>query len=584
MDCFDVASRLMGSDKSMQSKIKDKHVVRTDRKVAALFLFGAVGLALPTTANAEVRALLVGVSEFASPVIPDLEGPANDLVAMETLARAQGASDITVLRDGNVTRTTVETALHALGLRSKPGDWVLMYYSGHGAQAEAKVKGTRDGDFDQFLPLAGFDPDNQDPERFIVDKDFYEWLARYVPPEVQILMVADTCHSGTLHRSVDSRSYRFTPRLALRATSSSLQLVPRPGPKFPAVLDYQTGDSTHPAGSLEREDLPNLIYMAAAQDEELAQETPMPNEEGPSRGLLTYAFEEGLSRHGPDGRTLLADLDADGAISAAEMSIYVDGQVRALTGQRQRPRTSYVSGKETTRLFATANISVTPPAPAPVPAIFAQDRRAKAMLSSPSATWKVAQSAQDADFVLDYATGALVRRSGDVVASEVTSTARLLGVLDKWNALESLRPMINEARAQLAVSPQRDGSRYGAGATVKVRLKSSIGLKAGAYATVFNVASDGTIQRLFPGDPSDGTGQIQPDGVLSLIEAQVIEPFGVDHIVAVVSDSDQAGFRALLQSLDGQRGFGKLVEPIKAILAASPGSSNISIAEIYTGN
>ncbi|CAH0498160.1 hypothetical protein NVSP9465_03236 [Novosphingobium sp. CECT 9465] len=572
----------MASGKVLQSKIKDVHVVGS-RQIAAGFLLGLSAM-MSTSAHAEVRALLVGVSRFNSPIIPDLEGPANDLLAMETLVRKEGATDVTVLRDDSVTRTTVETALHAMGLRSRPGDWILLYYSGHGAQAEAKLKGTRDGDQDQFLPLAGFDPDNQDPERFIVDKDFYDWLARYVAPEVQILMIADTCHSGTLHRSIDPRSYRFTPRLALRAVSSSLQLVSRPGPKFPAVLDYKTGDSTHPAESLEREDLPNLIYIAAAQDEELAQETPMPTEEGPSRGLLTYAFEEGLSKHGPDGKTLLADLDADGSVSAAEMSIYVDGQVRALTGQRQRPRTSYISGREATRLFATPNIAVAPPTPAPIPAIFAQDRRAKAMLSSPSATWKVTQSAQDADFVLDYATGALVRRSGDVVAQEVTSTARLLGVLDKWSALESLRPMINEARAQLAVSPQREGSRYAAGATVKVRLESTAGLKAGAYATVFNIASDGTIQRLFPVDPSDGSGQILPDGALSLIEAQVIEPFGVDHVVAVVSESDQTGFRALLQTLDGQRGFGKLVEPIKAILAESPGSASISIAEIYTGN
>ncbi len=566
----------------MQSKTKDVYVV-SSRQVTAGFLLGLSAM-MPTSAHAEVRALLVGVSRFSSPIIPDLEGPANDLAAMETLARKEGATDVTVLRDDSVTRTTVETALHALGLRSRPGDWILLYYSGHGAQAEAKIKGTRDGDQDQFLPLAGFDPDNQDPERFIVDKDFYDWLARYVAPEVQILMVADTCHSGTLHRSVDPRSYRFTPRLALRAVSSSLQLVSRPGPKFPAVLDYETGDSTHPAGSLEREDLPNLIYIAAAQDEELAQETPMPTEEGPSRGLLTYAFEEGLSNHGPDGKTLLADLDADGAVSAAEIAVYVDGQVRTLTGQRQSPKTSYITGKESTRLFATPLVPKAPPAPIALPAIFAQDKRAKPMLSSPAANWKIASAAQDADFVWDYVTGALVRRSGDVVASQVTSAAQLVGVLDKWNAVEALRPIINESRAQLSVSPQREGARYAAGATVRVALRSGAGLQRGAYATVFNVASDGTIQRLFPVGPSDGAGQLQADGVLQLIEAQVIAPFGVDHVVAVVSQADQAEFRAFLQTVDGQRGMGKLVEPIKRILAAAPGRSSVSIAEIYTGN
>ena len=66
--------------------------------------------------------LLVGSWQFRSGLISDLGGPENDLMAMETLMRGQGATDITVLRNDGVSRTTVETALHALGLRSKPGD------------------------------------------------------------------------------------------------------------------------------------------------------------------------------------------------------------------------------------------------------------------------------------------------------------------------------------------------------------------------------------------------------------------------------------------------------------------------------
>lgn len=547
-----------------------------------LFLLTAV-LAQPTAAHAEVRALLIGVSHYSSPVIPDLEGPANDLDAMEVLARKEGATDITVLRDDAVTRTTVETALHAMGLRARPGDWIFLYYSGHGAQAEARVKGTRDGDFDQFLPLAGFDPQNQNAERFIVDKDFYDWLSRYVAPEVQILMLADTCHSGTLHRSVDSRSYRFTPRLALRAVASTLALVPRPGPKFPSLLEYQPDRLPLVSSSLEREDLPNLIYLAAAQDDELAQELAMPTEEGPSRGLLTYAFEEGLSVHGPDRKTLLADLDGDGVVSAAEISIYVDGQVRTLTGQRQRPKASYVSGKESVRLFATPDVPLARPAVPPLPAVFAQDKRGVTLLASPSAVWKIAASADAADFVWDSTSGAVVRRSGDVVASQVDTIAKLVGVVDKWRALENLRPLINEAQSKLGVAPLRDGSRYAEGATVKVSLATTAGLRNKAYATVFNVASDGTIQRLFPVDPADGNGQIEPGSKLPLLEALVVDPFGVDHVVAVVSEADQSKFRAYLQTLDGQRGFGKLVDPIKKILAAAAGRSSISIGEIYTG-
>ena len=63
--------------------------------------------------------------------------------AVEQLLRRQGASDITVLTEDQVTRTKVETAFHALGLRARPGDWVVLLYAGHGAQAAAAIKGVK---------------------------------------------------------------------------------------------------------------------------------------------------------------------------------------------------------------------------------------------------------------------------------------------------------------------------------------------------------------------------------------------------------------------------------------------------------
>lgn len=542
----------------------------------------ATTLAPETAAHAEVRALLVGVSHYSSPAIPDLEGPTNDLEAMEVLARTQGAVDLTVLRDGAVTRSTVEDALHAIGQRSKPGDWILFYYSGHGSQAEARVKGTRDGDFDQFLPLPAFDPDNQDPERFIVDKDIYEWLSRYVPKDVQILMLADTCHSGTLHRSVDARSYRFTPRLALRAVASSLQLVPRPGPKFPSVLDRNPGEAPSAENTVDREDLPNLVYLAASQDDELAQELAMPDEDGPSRGLLTYAFEQGIMRTGPDAKTRLADLDGDGAVTTSEITLYIESQVRSITGERQRPRASYVTGSEDLKLFARANLEPRKPEISLQPSVYASGGGGKLRLELDSPFWRLAKSGDLADFVWDMSNGDVIRRSGDVVAHDVDTAAKLAGVLEKWSAVEALRPMLNEGRATIAVAPLRPGSRYLMGAEVKVTLLTSQSLPTAAFATIFNVAADGTMQVIFPTTTADGTGQLAPGNVLPLIEAKVIEPLGVDHVVAVVSRKEPKEFRAFLRTLDGQRGFGKLVEPIFRLLASDPGGSSISIAQIYT--
>ncbi len=552
------------------------------RPRARILVLLLAGLLHAPAAHAEVRALLVGVSHYVSPAIPDLEGPTNDLAAMEVLARKEGAKDVTVLRDQAVTRSSVENALHEIGQRSKAGDWILFYYSGHGSQAEARVKGTRDGDFDQFLPLPGFDPKNQDPEHFIVDKDFYDWLSRYVARDVQILMLADTCHSGTMHRSIDQRSYRFTPRLALRAMASKVQLVPRPAPRFPSVLKYRSNAKPLTGGTVDREDLPNLIFLAAAQDDELAQELAMPDEDGPSRGLLTYAFEQGLLQVGPDKKTLLADLDGDGVVSIAEIAVYVEGQVRSITAERQQPRAAYVTGKEAVKLFARSDVASKAPTKVSLPSVFIQSGHRGIQPEPQEAFWQVVQSSDKADFVWDLKTGDVVRRSGDIVAQGVDTVPKLTGVLEKWQAFEALQPLLNEARAKLAVEPLRPGSRYPSGSQVKVSLAAGNLVPDAAFATVFNVAADGTIQLIFPTTASDGKGQLAAGKVLPLIKAEVVAPYGVDHVVAVVSRKDQSEFRAFLQSINGQRGFGKLVEPIHKLIALDPQGSSISLAQIYT--
>lgn len=528
-------------------------------------------------AHAETRALLAGVWQFNSALIPDLEGPANDLVAMEQLARVEGATDITVLRNSGVTRTTMETALHALGLRSKPGDWILFYYSGHGAQADAAVKGTADGDLDQFIPLSGFDLDKQDSERFVVDKDFYAWIARYIPRDVQVLMIADTCHSGTMHRSIDSRAFRFTPRLAMRNSASDIRLVARPAPRFPAVLAEATGDGA------TRSDLPNLIYIGAALDDQLALEASMPVEGAPSRGLLTYSFEQALTARGADGTSLAGDMNADGKVTVGELGVYLNSQVRALTGQRQESTAFYATGKETLALFAT----VAPPPPAPpiapaLPAIFAMDIKAGSALGGPGHPWRVAPTMNQADFGWDMTKAIVLRRSGDAVAEHVSSAASLRGVIEKWNAVEALRPLLSETKARVVIGPERNGARYAPGANVTIALQQTAASGAPLYATIFNLASDGTVQRLYP-LAGDGDGLLGQTDSLPAFENSVVAPYGADHVVALLTPDNPVTFRALLRSIDNQRAAGRLVAPIWEALSKAAGKGALSIGELYTG-
>lgn len=546
-------------------------------RIAAMLVTTTIA---PGAARAETRALLAGVWQFNAPMIPNLKGPENDVAAMEAVIRGEGATDVTVLRNADVTRTSIETALHALGLRAKSGDWIVFYYSGHGAEAEAEIKGTADGDVNQFIPLAGFDEDHQDTEKFIVDKDFYAWMARYIAPGVHILMIADTCHSGTLNRSVDAGSFRFVPRLAFRGDVAQFKLIARPGPRFDAVLANAGGavGATVGGAAIDRPDLANLVYLGAAQDDQLALEASLPVSGAPARGVMSWALEQGLTTPGAGGKGQAADLDHDGKITVGEIAVYLDSQVRALTGQRQQPRATYAASSGDLALLASP---VTPPPPvvAALPGLLTVGDKPHEGTELP---WRDVATPQEADFIWNKPAHTVLHRSGDAVAQEVGSVAALRGVIEKWNTVEALRPLMNERTVRITIGPQANGARYAPGAKVSISLQYQ-GQGANppqGYATVFNLASDGTVQRLYPLIAQDGDGALGPAGTLPLIDSAVVGPYGADHIVAVILPKPPTALQALLRTVDGQRLSPRVIAPIKDLLASG---GALSIGEIYTG-
>lgn len=553
----------------------------TPRWIRALLAMLAASPAGP--ALAETRALLIGVSHYASPAITDLVGPSNDLSAMEALVHDMGASDVVSLRDAAVSRSSVEAALQQMGRRAQPGDWILFYYSGHGAQAAARVQSASDGEYDQFVPLPGFDPANQDPERFIVDKDFYAWMKRYTPRDVRILMMVDSCHSGTMHRSVDPRAFAFTSRLAFRAGDTrAINLVARPGPRLPPLqaAPAVAGQTT------AREDLPNLIHIGASRDDQLALETELPQESGPRRGVLTFAFEQGLKSPGSDGVHAAADLNGDGEVTVLEMSSYLNSQVRMLTAQRQESTSFFPSQWTDLPLFSKLP-APRPPFDDPPPAVAVTGNMAglPVMSGDHSYPWRLVDSPKGADFRWMMKAGDVVRRSGDIVASHIRSLAAFEGVMEKWRTVMTLRPLVSELNLQMTVEPDGSDVIYQNDMRITLKLTQPVIAKrdpGSRYVTVFNLASDGTVQLLYP-LAVDGDGLLTPATDLTVLETSVVPPYGADHVVALGTTGSPDELRTALRSANGQRGSGRLIALIRAELKRSRGNASLSIAELYTG-
>ena len=100
--------------------------------------FSLLLMLAPMTGQAEQHALLIGVSEYSEPRIPDLEGAINDVDALRNVlvSNWQFSDDnVAVLANEGATEVAILDALDALMETTSAGDDIIIYFSGHGTSA-----------------------------------------------------------------------------------------------------------------------------------------------------------------------------------------------------------------------------------------------------------------------------------------------------------------------------------------------------------------------------------------------------------------------------------------------------------------
>lgn len=115
------------------------------------------------------------------------EADARDLTA---LARQEGFAASVTLLTKEATRARVLAELARAVAAAKPGDLFVLSFSGHGGQVRDLNRDEIDG-LDETWCLF----DGQ-----LVDDELYLELARFVPG-VRVLVLSDSCHSGTVTRA-----------------------------------------------------------------------------------------------------------------------------------------------------------------------------------------------------------------------------------------------------------------------------------------------------------------------------------------------------------------------------------------------
>src|SRR5262245_32152205 len=112
------------------------------------------------------------------------ENDANDMAA---IAKASGYAKSTVLLSRKATSSAFITEMLKLAKMIKSGDLLLLTYSGHGGQIPDEV-GDEDDKLDETWCL--FD-------RQFIDDEIYRLLGAFAAG-VRILVLSDSCHSGTV--------------------------------------------------------------------------------------------------------------------------------------------------------------------------------------------------------------------------------------------------------------------------------------------------------------------------------------------------------------------------------------------------
>jgi hypothetical protein len=154
------------------------------------------------------HALVIGNNQYAK--LPVLRTPVPDAAVVSSLLELDYGFDVELL--ANATRSQIISALNRYRARLGESDNLLVYYAGHGWFDEEAQRG-------YWLPV---DAKQDDPSNWLSNPTITD-LIRVIPAK-HVMVVADSCYSGTLTRGINMRPRRdrFLERMARKRARTVL--------------------------------------------------------------------------------------------------------------------------------------------------------------------------------------------------------------------------------------------------------------------------------------------------------------------------------------------------------------------------
>jgi len=224
-----------------------------------------------------IYALLVAVSEYPDP-ISDLPGCEADVAAIAAFFREYARlnevdfSPVTLLNETADRAGVIDGFQHFAA--AGPDDICLFYFSGHGAQMPAPPE-FWDEETDRKCETVVLHDSRKHGGRDLADKEISYLLATHAKAAGQVLVLADSCHSGTISRMATARP---------RTTANN---------NTPVSYEDFLGSATYArSGQFRHPPQTDHVTLSACHPEQLAMEMPM---QGVPHGLFTWYLIETMN-------------------------------------------------------------------------------------------------------------------------------------------------------------------------------------------------------------------------------------------------------------------------------------------------
>jgi hypothetical protein len=521
---------------------------------------------------ADRHALLIGVgtymveAETGVASATPLEGPPHDVAAMrDVLIKRWGFKPeaVQVLLNQQATRDAILAALRDLRTRTKPGDEVVVYFSGHGtswldANTQSMNLASDSGawvpfDFSRSSRLT----DAQRAARLVRGDLDLKPIFRELDSSGRLLwVISDSCFSGSLSRSL--------------AAAGATQRLPNRMLALPVPEDYaDVVARLERAAATQQRTWPyrQAAFLLASAAAEPAVDIPaqaqsvFPTMTGKPHGALTDALLRVLNGQLP------SDFNRDGVVNLHEMQRAV-GDFMAQRPYGHSPVRAPgiaedTAGAATRPLLSTRSVALPPAADAPAgltqpltvflsPGVPEPLRRA--VVALPAVQVQAQPDSRVQVQILPRVDGAAGWRAASIAGDTLLAvseggTDTLLAKLQQLQVAQGLRALAaGGQRAALPVSIEP--STAGGSRLIGDRIRFAVLPDRGAHLLLLNLDSDGRISVLYPYDRGEaapvagGTPVLLP--AKDRPEIVVEPPVGMDVQFAFAFDRMPEGFDSLV--------------------------------------